>query len=264
MASPSPKCLSLLLILLFSSLSTEARVSEFFSKTARFEAADPAKGTPAEARPTDQLSPTKVDEDPNAFTFTPENGSGHGLYAHSDQETEYPGNTPAQEFHVGDPKGKGSSRRDSYPNPEVAEFDDDDNTQFDNDRFAARYPEKEERNPAEFESRREEAAPRGREYDDNVEATKEYEEGRFGRRNDDAAEHYGMSDTRTLENGRYFYNVKNENYRGNPYATNFPSYRNEGYYGRAQNRNEYRDEAANYKGGEYQNPQDDPSGYNMP
>ncbi|XP_068657639.1 protein E6-like [Aristolochia californica] len=257
----SAKYLSLLFLLLsLSTLSTQARVSEFFSKAMRFDAA-PTKVQPTELPPTN-------DADPNTFTFTPESSNGYGLYGHGAEETpagEY--NTPAQEFHVGNYQSKGSSNPKEYRNAKPRSEE----VEFENNEFTTSYPEKEDfenRQPAtryptesyEFENPREEEPARKertRVYDnveatrvyDNVEATRKYENGRFSRNY--SPEHHGMSDTRTLENGRYFYDVKNDNYRGNPYSSTTANvgYGNEGYYGATENQNEY------------QNRQDDPNGY---
>ncbi|XP_068665739.1 protein E6-like [Aristolochia californica] len=293
--APSVKCLSLLFLLVsLSAFSTEARVSEFFSKAMRFDAA-----------PT-ELSSTK-DEDPSKFTFTSESSNGYGLYGHGAEETpaaEYNtpaqefhvgnydskgsntpaqefhvgnydskgsntpaqefhvgnydskgSNTPAQEFHVGNYDSKGSSHAKEYRNAEPTA----EGVEFENKEFTTSYPEKEEYDSREHgtrypaESNEFENQP-AREYD-NVAATRNYEKGHFD--SNYPREQYGMSDTRVFENGRYFYDVKNQNYRGNPYASTTANggYGNKAYTGATENQNEYQDNP--YKGG-YRSRQDNP------
>ncbi|KAF2283484.1 hypothetical protein GH714_010598 [Hevea brasiliensis] len=51
----------------------------------------------------------------------------------------------------------------------------------------------------------------------------------------------GMSDTRFMEGGKYYYNVKNENsyYPANMYAPRKVSTQNQGYHGNSENQNEF-------------------------
>lgn len=57
----------------------------------------------------------------------------------------------------------------------------------------------------------------------------------------DQIQRQGMSDTRFLENGRYYHDVKNENgnYYSNAYGTERESSKDQGYYGGSENRNEF-------------------------
>ncbi|XVE66159.1 hypothetical protein DITRI_Ditri08aG0058000 [Diplodiscus trichospermus] len=53
-------------------------------------------------------------------------------------------------------------------------------------------------------------------------------------------ERQGMSDTRFMEGGKYYYNVKNANYYPSGYeSTGKETTRNEGYYGNTENSNEF-------------------------
>eukprot|EP00262_Sarcandra_glabra_P007985 TRINITY_DN21153_c0_g1_i1.p1 TRINITY_DN21153_c0_g1~~TRINITY_DN21153_c0_g1_i1.p1 ORF type:complete len:220 (-),score=19.70 TRINITY_DN21153_c0_g1_i1:167-826(-) len=70
---------------------------------------------------------------------------------------------------------------------------------------------------------------------------------------------YGMSDTRYMQNGRYFYDVSNENYNRNRYESSTKDrYGNENYYpngygSRSGNRNGYEPTKGTYSRGKYNN-----------
>uniref|UniRef100_A0A5B7AP09 Protein E6-like n=1 Tax=Davidia involucrata TaxID=16924 RepID=A0A5B7AP09_DAVIN len=61
----------------------------------------------------------------------------------------------------------------------------------------------------------------------------------YNNNNGYVTEKKGMSDTRYLENGKYYYNVKSENYYGNGYESVKESGNNERYYGNSENNYEF-------------------------
>ncbi|KAL1560269.1 protein E6-like [Salvia divinorum] len=222
MASPAMKLSIFLLLSLFSSLHTHARDSQFFNKIPSTTTNVAVPATTNNEVPTNQQDPT----------FLPDNENSYGLYGHesgqnppSTAEFKQPPNkylpknynpvayVTQPESDLNDSPAAFSEERTFTTNP------DNNNNNNNNNYYSGEqnyYNNQQQLEESEFRSYR------------TPTATNVYYNGGSSFNNqpqgqDDGAATFqpqGMSDTRFMENGKYFYDTNSEKYSSNhPYET---------------------------------------------
>lgn len=247
--APSAKFMSFLLLLtLFSSMQTHARESQFFSKVTNVN--NNAKET---TLPNKAETLSKQEEEP---IFIPETQGGYGLYGPESDKlpptstsltnvngapyTATPTNIPSNEFEDEESLNK-------YLN---TNFNYNTNTNTDNDNNNKKYYYYNKNRYDANENDPTRTRLTGREY-----TTTGNQNNYYNGANSYNVEKQGMSDTRFLENGKYYYDLDNENYNPNRYGNSRGvrsrnGYGNKGYYGNNENSFEYKNSLEGYQNDE--------------
>ncbi|KAG6419161.1 hypothetical protein SASPL_121373 [Salvia splendens] len=231
MASPAMKLSLFLLLSLFSSLHTHARESQFFNKipssTTTNNVAVPA--TTNTQVPTNQQDPT----------FLPDNDNSYGLYGHESGQNP-PSTTTAEEFkqppnkylpenynpvaYVTQPESDLNDTPASFtqertfstnPNNNYYNADQNKNSLYNGEQNS--FYNQQQQEETEFKSYRNPAS------NNNGNGNLYNGGSSFNRQpqgQDSAFQPQGMSDTRVMENGKYYYDTNSESYSSNhPYET---------------------------------------------
>lgn len=252
------KLISLLFLLFTLSFhAAEARDSQFFSKEVR-------SNTPKE-NPRENPETTPSTSKPEDVQSTPDTdtNNGYGLYGREAGTEEFPNNNnyqtglnteneefstnegdttvwyPAKEF------DNNAEFKQRYPTKEYGT--DEPTNRYDSNRYASKeYDEDQLRsNKGAYKEREPSNKYAPKEYNDQLRSNKGYQAER---------EHFGMSDTRFLENGRYFHDIKNEG-RQNAYSGKTET---EGGYDRGAGRKSGYDNNYNREWYENEDPQVEP------
>lgn len=248
------KLISLLFLLftLSSFLAAEARDSQFFSKEVRSNTPkeNPRENpdtTPPTSKPEDDVQSTPDTDTNNGYglygrkatteeEFSTDNNYQTGLNTENEEFSAKEGDTtewhPAKEF------DNNAEFRQRYP---TKEYETDEPTnRYDSNRYASKEYDDDQlmSNKGAYKEREPSNKYAPKEYSHQLRSNQGYQAER---------EHYGMSDTRFLENGRYFHDVKNEG-RQNGYSGKTAT--EGGYYRGAGQKSGYYN---NYKRGGYEN-----------
>lgn len=210
-------CSLLLLLACSSSPQAQARESQFFSKTSRSDV------TAREATPAKEELPAPVKEEEPVQYKPDSTGNGFGLYGHGPEKlppatTSSPSSYPTYNYN----RAGGNFNTDSI----TTEFNNDEfnGVSYENKEFnTAGYPDSNKNNaytnkkPASYNAGNiPENELSGGSYSykyDSKEAN-----ARYPRNGNQPEAQLGMSDTRTLDNGRYFYDLSaEESYRKGRY-----------------------------------------------
>lgn len=219
MALINTKFLSLYFLLLtLLSLQTHARDSQFFSKVTNINHDDSVKQTEQQQQqnlPNKEETVTvvtKPDEEPN---FTPQSKNGYGLYGH--ESNELPSTTAN-----GEPTTTSNSDHTTYApyvtpitHPEEFYRPDQEAINRYRENFNSHYNSASNNNNYYYNSENPQNGVRG--YSTMQENSLYNNNG--GKRNVNNGERQGMSDTRFMENGKYFYDINSENnFESNQYG----------------------------------------------
>ncbi|XP_077249632.1 uncharacterized protein LOC143889332 [Tasmannia lanceolata] len=222
MASSAKKLSFLFLIFLVFSLQVEARESQFFSKAMRYN-------TQNEIPPVKKQDPT---------TLTPQNYNGYGLYGHETEKlpsTSTYNNAPYEGVKSYQTKqsNEGYLNNEYYNKQSTAgylnnEYGDIDrqstagyhNNEHENKQSTAGYLNNEyynKQSTAGYLNNEQDGKKSTAGYLNNEQDGKKSTAGYLNNEYDN--KQYGMSDTRFLEKGRYFYDVNKKNYYQNGYES---------------------------------------------
>ncbi|GAV60324.1 hypothetical protein CFOL_v3_03855 [Cephalotus follicularis] len=275
----SPKFISILFLITIFSIQIQARESQFFSKvstnfdnSAQETATLPnnqAQEQTVETQATTKPLPTQEQEP----TFIPETQNGYGLYGH--ESGQHPPSTTTTTNKPNDASytttGTGylpytTQAQETSPYKKYRDtYDPRTNTNNNNNYYNKNAYETDQQNWGN--SRFTERGYTNTANQKNNYQQNQYHGGNSGYTN---VEKQGMSDTRYLENGRYHYDIKNEN---NPYPNQYQNsrlvdskneYRNGVYYGNKDNSyNEFNNNGGNSENsyeynnsmGRYENPE---------
>ncbi|PON97825.1 Protein E [Trema orientale] len=203
-------------LLLFSAFQVKARESKLFSKVTHNNAIQPS--SPKKETPVEVLTPAPAPEtavpapSPAPSSGTNERENGYGLYG---QEEAYNERFPStKEIPTTSGGVENELLSEDFPGNEGFEINDDENEA--------------ERRDRGLDKRKYYSGP----------VTKNYYYGNNGYDQIKPIERQGMSDTRFLDNGRYFRDVKNENENENNYNKNYRYYNN-GYDQTAERNTRY-------------------------
>ncbi|XP_021687736.2 protein E6 [Hevea brasiliensis] len=238
------------LLVLFSSSLIHARESKFFSKFTHYSITNNAKESnlsPIEApapTPAVALAPTPTTAPAPAPIYTLSEIGDHGLYGHGSglfpptKETTTENELLNEEF-------DGETYEKAY---QTSNFNNNNGNYNYNNGYKLASESHETGNQNNYNGYT------GRYNNNGYElASGSYEKGYNQNNRNSYTSNYnvnngyltdqrqGMSDTRFMEGGKYYYNVKNENsyYPANIYAPRKVSTQNQGYYGNSENQNEF-------------------------
>ena len=220
MALGTTKTLSFLLLAIFLlSHHSQARDSQFFSK---FTNTNNNNNNVKETTTTAVVNPNNVNKEEDEPAFVPETQKdGYGLYGHESGQFP-PSDTRNEEQHYTNTNTNTHTTYEPYTTPVGHTY-----------------------KPAETQG--------ANLYANNNNNNNNYESNNFGE-NKYVAERQGMSDTRFLENGRYYHDVSNEKMTYNPNSYDERSYDPNTYRSNNNNNNNNNNYEYNNKVIDYSNP----------
>lgn len=242
MADPSPRVISALFLLAIFSVQIHARESQFFSKVSAAVATPSTTTTINNNNAQDKTLPTKEDEELSKQDLDPafiqDDQNGYGLYG--PESTQFPTTTKLagapytattyQPYKTQNQKQESST---NYPTDTTTTT----TTTKPNTKYYSNNAYEEEQQQNFGETSLEES---GYTSTGNQNGNSYYYSGANGYSND---EKLGMSDTRYLEKGKYYYDVKNENRNLNPNQYQLQNSRNNyntgGYYSNNNENSKY-------------------------
>ncbi|KAJ9168802.1 hypothetical protein P3X46_020286 [Hevea brasiliensis] len=234
----SPKLCSFFFLLALFFMQTYARDSQFFSKVS------PTTINSKEAAVIPNVEEENLKKQEQEPTFMPENQNGYGLYGQESTQTQFPtttklGNAPYTTTTTYSPYKETYTK---YPSTNTNYFN---NNQYNNNAY-----EEEQQNLGETSLHERSYTPTTNQNNNY------YYNGANGYKNEGKQ---GMSDTRFLENGKYYYDIKGEmsNYYPNQYHNSRNNYDTRGYYNN-NNENFYDNSMQSYQNQEnFQEAQDE-------
>ncbi|TYK21625.1 protein E6-like [Cucumis melo var. makuwa] len=204
--------LSFFFLLLLSSVQTEARVNKFFSKFIHTDHEEVVPNTlsPAPLSVPPETSPSLAPT-PAPAPFFDESQNAYGLYGSDPDTDENPRTiTDVEEEILG---GEGdqdeTNRKSEFPMNNFVQTRDDEeqyqnkNYEYNNGFRNSEYENHNEYRNSEYENNNNEG--RNYQYQSN------FEDGGYRRSRFEPTEQQGMSDTRFMENGRYFHDINSKN-----------------------------------------------------
>lgn len=251
MAAPKHFVALLILAFLSVSISVEARdvkERQSFSKFTNANDNDDKENAPV--IPTKEESLTTVEtlkKQEQQPTFLPQTKNGYGLYGHEEEMVE---NTPAAttSTSTGNRPSKTTMPADSFYSYPNGNFENSNNYYNDRsyDKRSNNYYNKDAYVTDQREQARNTYVPEEQNFGGNTRlqdssyttttttgsrATNDRNNYYTGGNRYGTAQRQGMSDTRFVENGKYYYDVDNEEkYNQNRYQTSKPGYSTQGYY----------------------------------
>ncbi|KAJ9136127.1 hypothetical protein P3X46_033235 [Hevea brasiliensis] len=247
----APKLISFFFLLAFFFMQTYARESQFFSKV---PVTNPTPTTTINSKevatiPNKEENLNKQEEEPTFMRETQKNG--YGLYGQESTQTQFPtttklGNAPytTSTYSPYRTQIQNQETSTSYPNTNT--------NYYDKNRYSNNAFEEEQQNLGETSLHERSYTPKTNQNNNY------YYNGANGYKNEGKQ---GMSDTRYLQNGRYFFDPKGGNsyYNPNQYQTSRNNYDSRGsYYNNYENTNEYSNSAESYQNQEnFQEVQDE-------
>ncbi|KAJ6292587.1 hypothetical protein OIU78_024713 [Salix suchowensis] len=233
MADPSPTVISALFLLAIFSVQIHARESQFFSKVSA-AVATPSTTTINNNNAQDKTLPTKEDEELSKQDLDPafirDNQNGYGLYG--PESTQFPTTTKlagapytTTTYQPYKTQNQNQESSTNYPTDTTTTTT---TTTKPNTKYYSNnaYEEEQQQNFGETSLEESGYTSTGNQNGNNY-----YYSGANGYSND---EKLGMSDTRYLEKGKYYYDVNNENRNLNPNQYQLQNSRNNyntgGYY----------------------------------
>lgn len=202
-------------LLLLSSVQIEARVNKFFSKFINTDRDLVPNLPPAPVSAPPQISPS-LPPTPAPAPFFDESQNAYGLYARDSDADE---NTRTitdveEEILAGDGQEEENHKSgysttnlqtENYESPRRYEEYQNNNYQNNNGFRNSEYENNNEYRKSEYESDFENNNARNYEYQSN------FEDDGYRRRRYNPTQQQGMSDTRFMENGRYFHDIDSKN-----------------------------------------------------
>ncbi|XP_030512793.1 protein E6-like [Rhodamnia argentea] len=253
----TPKHFFFATLLILASIHVEAREvreRESFSKFTNAndnddtEKARVVPHTTEEALPTAQEEALKKQEDQEQEpAFLPQTQNGYGLYGHEEMFEDTPATTTATTRDRPSRTAMPDDSFYSYPNG-----DSESSNNYYNDRRSDNYFDKDAYVTGQREQARDTYLPEEQNFDGNARlqdssyttatgsraTTNDRNNYYTGGNRYGAGKQEGMSDTRFMENGKYFYDVDNEEkYYQNRYKNSRPGYSTQGYYGNGDRTN---------------------------
>ncbi|KAF9672380.1 hypothetical protein SADUNF_Sadunf11G0035800 [Salix dunnii] len=207
--APSPRLISVLFLLAIFSVQIHARESRFFSKVSAATATPSTSTTINNNNAQDKTLPSKEDEESSKQELEPafirDNQNGYGLYGQ--ESTQFPTTTklaaaPYTSTTYQPYKTQNQESLTNYPTDTTTNTNP--NTKY----YSNNAYEEQQQNFGETSLEESGYTSTG-----NQNGNSYYYSGANGYSND---EKHGMSDTRYLEKGKYYYDVKNEKSNFNP------------------------------------------------
>ncbi|KAF8029683.1 hypothetical protein BT93_E2190 [Corymbia citriodora subsp. variegata] len=239
----TPRLLFLATLFVLASITVEARdfkERESFSKFTNANDNDDTEKTQVVPQKEESLTPVealrKQENQEQQPTFLPQTQNGYGLYGHEEEKTVR--HTPSAATATGNRPSRTAMPDDSFYSYPNSNFENG-NSYYNKDAYVA---DQREQARNTYVSEEQNFGGNTRLQDSSYTTTTTGGAGGYRATNDhnnyytggnrySAAQREGMSDTRYMAKGRYYYDVDNEEkYFQNRYARSKPEYSTQGYY----------------------------------